>query len=308
MPLFDYLKQTQRFLREAKQEYSNFEDLTEYINRGRREVAQRTQCVRRLTPISNPIIVGSVVDAGSLYSSNPTLVISAPDFPSGRGAHPNGDQATGTVLVASGSISQVDITYGGDGYFQPTGTIVDSTGSGGSVSLTIAAINQLNPGQEEYRFSDINVTMFPGVSGVFAIQSIAVIYANYRYALTMYDFSTYQAKIRQYPFQYQYVPAFSSQYGQGTDGSFFVYPLPSQVYQWEFDCFCMPQDLTDDQSVDVIPQPWTDVVPYFAAHLAFADLQNLNAANYYLDLFDKMTLRKSQYARPGRRVNPYGRF
>ncbi len=307
MPLNSQLQQLQRFLREAKQEYLNPTDLIEYINRSRREIAERTQCVRRLTLSSGAIISGSIVAAGSLYSA-PTLTISTPDFPSGTLPHPNGAQATGNLSIAGGALTSVNITYGGAGYFQPVGTITDSAGSGGSVAFQISPINTLNLAQEKYAFSDIGVQSFPGIASVFAIQSVAVIYANYRYALPMYDFSTYQAKIRQYPFQYQYVPAFCSQFGQGTDGSFYAYPLPSQTYQWEFDCFCLPQDLVTDLSVEAIPQPWTDMIPYFAAHLAFLEIQNLNAANYYLDLFDKMLLRKSQSARVGRRVNPYGRW
>ena len=35
--LFDYLKQTQRFLREGKQDLLNPEDLIGYINRARRD-------------------------------------------------------------------------------------------------------------------------------------------------------------------------------------------------------------------------------------------------------------------------------
>src|SRR6185312_17129979 len=175
MELFGYLQQTQRFLREAKQEFANWEDLIEYINRARREVAARTQCVRRLTPISGAIVSGSVVAAGSLYSSSPTLTISTPDFPSGKLPYPNGNQATGAVLSFGGSLSQVDIIYGGDGYFQPVGTITDATGSGGSVAFSLTGINQLAQGQEQYPFSDIDVSMFPGVDSVLAIQSVAVI-------------------------------------------------------------------------------------------------------------------------------------
>lgn len=308
MPLSDYLQQTQRFLRDAKQQTFNVQDLTEYVNRARREVAERTQCVRRLTLSSGAIMTGSVVSAGSLYSNNPTLTISTPDFPSGMLPYPNGNQATGTVEAQFGSITSVNITYGGDGYFQPVATITDSTGSGGSVAFQLSPINTLNLGQEKYSFSGIDMSPFPGVGAPFAIQSLSVLYSNYRYSLPVYDFSTYQAKIRQYAVLYQYVPAFAAQYGQGADGSFYVYPLPSQTYQFEMDCFCLPQDLTTNLSVDVIPHPWTDVVPYFAASLAFAELQNLNFSNYYLDLFDKMTLRKSQYARIGRRTNPYGRY
>jgi hypothetical protein len=147
------------------------------------------------------------------------------------------------------------------------------------------------------------------VDSVHAIKSASVIYANYRYSLPMYSFSVYQAMIRQYPFQYQYVPTFCSQYGQGSGGSFYAYPLPSQTYQWEFDCFCLPADMRLDNSIpEAIPQPWSDAVQYMAVQLAFQELGNFNAARYYEQQFDKMTLGYSHQARPGRVTNPYGRY
>jgi hypothetical protein len=304
--LFFYLKQAQRFLHDARQEVLNPENLIEYINKGRREVAQRAQCVRRITPVSGACTTASVVAGGSGYT-NPTVTITAPDYPSGAPTNPNGVQATALATTNNGAISAVYIQKGGDGYFQPQATITDPTGSGASVTVQTSPINVLNPGQEQYPFSSINVSMFPGVESVFYIRSVAVIYANYRYVLPMYSFSMYQAYIRQYPFQYQYVPTFCSQFGQGADGSFFAYPLPSQTYQWEFDCLCNPQDLIDNQSYDVIPSPWDDTVAYWAAHLAYLDLQNWNAAEYYFNKFDAMCLRKSNYARVGRIPNIYGR-
>jgi hypothetical protein len=148
----------------------------------------------------------------------------------------------------------------------------------------------------------------PGVKSVFAVQGISVVYANYRFSLPVYSFSIYQAMIRQYPYQYQYVPTFASQYGQGTAGSFYVYPLPSEVYQYELDCYCLPSDLTTNLSYEVLPDPWTDAVPYFAAQLGMMDLQNYNSAKYYLELFEKQLGIYSHSARPGRVTNIYGRF
>lgn len=305
--LNEYLEQVQRFCRDQRQTYLDIGNLTSYINRARREVAGRTQCCRVLTPISGQCISATVTNGGHSYTS-PTVTITPPDFPSGRLPKPLGAQATATATVQAGVITAVDIQYGGDGYFQPQATVTDSTGSGATVTVAISTINQLNPGQEQYSFADIDVTMVPGAGSVYAIRDVTVIYANYRYACPVYPFSVYQAKIRTYPFQYQYVPAFCSQLGQGAAGSFFAYPLPSQIYQWEFDCQVLPQDLIDDLSVELIPKPWQDAVPYFAAHLAFLELQNLNAGKFYLDLYEKMVLNYSQYARIGRVVNIYGRY
>lgn len=304
-----YLQQTQRFLRDPKQDLLNPEDLLNYVNRARREVAERTQCIRRLTPISGPVISASLTAVGTGYSNSPTLTISAPDFPSGFLPNATGAQATGTVQSSGGTLSAVNLAYGGAGYFQPVATITDSTGSGGSVGLAISPIHTLNQGQEVYPFSAVDLSQFPGVDSILAVQSVAVLYANWRYMPGIYDFTTYNSKIRQFPAsQYQWTPAFCSQYGQGVAGSFYAYPPPSQTYQWEWDMICLPSDLVNDLSVEAIPQPWTDVVPYFAAHMAFLELQNLNAASYYLKLFDDMCLRKSQSARISRRINAYGRY
>ncbi len=305
-----YLKQVQRLLREQKQEFSNPEDLLSYVNLARREVAGRTQCIRRLTPISGQVVQADVVTGGHGYV-NPVATITTPDFPSGVLPSPGGRQATAGVAMSGGVVTDVNINDGGDGYFQPLVTITDSAGpgTGATARLTISPINTLNIGQEVYNFSDIFIGNWPGVDSVHAIKSASVIYANYRYSLPMYAFSTYQSMIRNYPFNYVYVPTFCSQFGQGAGGSFFAYPLPSQIYQWEFDCFCLPEDLLLDNSIpEAIPQPWTDAVQYMAVQLAYQELQNWNAAAFYEKQFDKRTLGYSSNARPGRAVNPYGRY
>lgn len=305
--LFDYLQQLQRFTREAKQDFLRPNDLTSYINRARREVAMRAQCIRRLTPISGSVISATVTAGGSGYVA-PVATISAPDFPSGQAPFPNGDQATAVATQIGGVINSVQITYGGHGYFQPQVTITDSAGTGATATLQLSPINVITQGREVYNFSDINVSMFPGVASVFMIKSLSLIYSDYRYSLPAYSFSVYQAMIRQYPFQYEYVPTFCSLTQQGVNSLIYLYPLPSQTYQIEYDCFCLPQDLIDNRSVEAIPDPWTDAVPYFAASLAYEELQNLNYAKYYMDKFDMMSLRYSNYARPGRMTNPYGRY
>jgi hypothetical protein len=308
MPLNEYLQQAQRFLRDAKQEKVNADDLRSYVNRARREVAMRAECIRVLTPISGQIIGWTVTDPGSGYSAFPTLTVSAPDFPSGTGPFPNGDQATATAAIIGGTFSAVNSVYGGAGYFQPQMTITDPTGTGASVTPVMSFINQLEQGREVYPFSSVDLSQFPGVESIYFARSVSIIYANYRYSLPVYSFSTYQAMIRQYPFQYQYVPTFAAQFGQGTSGSLYMYPLPSQVYQYELDCSCLPQDLLTNNSVEAIPGPWTDAIPYFAAHLAYLELQNFNYAKGYFDLFDTMMNRYGSYARRGRVSNPYGRY
>lgn len=304
--LFTYMQQTQRFMRDQRQELLNPGDLVSYINRARREIAMRSQSIRMLTPISGSIASVSITAVGSGYTGA-TLALSAPDFPSGGVTNPTGLQATVSLTVASGTVSAATITQVGAGYFSPTYSVTGN-GTGATVSLTVGGVNKLVAGQEQYNFSSVSVASLPGADVIHMIRSLSILYSNFRYSLPLYPFSEYQAKIRNYPFQYQWVPAFASQFGQGASGSFFVYPIPSQAYQIEFDCSIIPADLTTDLSTEALPSPWVEAVPYFAAHLSFLELQNYNAAKFYLDLFDQFVNRYGTYARPGRVSNIYGRY
>jgi hypothetical protein len=303
--LFTYLKQIQRFIRDAKQELVDPYDLIEYTNQARRETAMRAQCIRVMPPISGSVTTVDIQDGTGFVG--PTVTISPPDSPSGFLPYPNGAQATAQATVIGGSLVSINVTYGGAGYFAPT--ITDDGGGTLVAAVNTTLNNSLYLGQEQYPFSGIDLSDFPGVESIYLVRGVSIIYANYRYSLPIYSFSVYQSQIRQYvASQYQYVPTFGAQFGQGTSGSFFFYPPPSQSYQLEWDCQCLPQDLIDDQSVEAIPDPWTDAVPYFAAHLAFLELQNWNSARGMLELYDQRMTRFGSYARPGRATNPYGRW
>lgn len=307
--LFDYLKQVQRFCRDAGQILLEPQDLIGYVNRARREIAGRTQCVRILPNIYGAISTVTVTAPGTGYAPGDTFTFSPPDSPSGAPPDPSGRQATGALVVGGGgTIDAINVTDGGAGYFQPTGSITTSTGSGCTFSIQVTGVTQTVANQEVYRFSDIDLSPFPGVGSIITVRNISVIYSNYRYSLLIYPWTTYESMIRQYPRQYYYVPIMGSQFGQGANGSFYFYPVASQAYQTEWDCGCLPSDLTSDLDPEAIPLPWTDAVPYFAAHLAFLELQNLNAAQYYLQLYEKMTSAYSSYARGTRIINPYGRY
>ena len=305
--LFKYNQQIRRFLADKKIELVNELDITEYSNRARREVALATHAIRRLTPISGAITSGTILTTGSGYT-DPTLVITPPDFPSGYGNNPGGAQARGVARQVGGAIVDVEIEFGGSGYFQPELTIIDPTGTGATVQPNLSLMNLQQQSQEVYPFSGIDLSQFPGVGSIFMVQSVSLIFSNYRYSLPQYSFSDYQAWIRQYPFQYQYVPAVCAQFGQGVDGSIYTYPIASQTYQMEWDCFCLPQDMRTDQDVEALPDPWTDLVPYFGAHLAFMEIQNRNASREMFELYLNMIARFNAAVRPGRRVNPYGRY
>ena len=305
--LYEYLQQTQRFLRDQDQKLLHPEDLISYINRARREIALRSQSIRLTPPTQGAVQTITVLNPGSGYT-DPTITITRPDAPNGRLPFPAGDQATAIPLLVGDQIASVSVINGGDGYFQPQAFVSDPTGTGAVLQCATEPLNNLNFAQETYQFKDIPLGQFPGVDSVFAVIEIAVIYANYRYVLPTYPYSVYQAQIRQYPTQYLYVPTMRTQVGDGTSASCLFYPIPSQSYRCEWDCLCLPSELNFDEDFEAIPKPWTDAVPYMAAHLAYLELQNANLARMYLDLYDNFNHRYSAYTRITQTVNPYGRW
>ena len=306
MALFEYMKQCQAFIRDERSEQVNPENIIRYINRTRREIAMRAMCLRFLTPVSGSIVSATVTNQGNNYTA-PTVVISSPDFPSGQAPNAAGLQATATATVVANKITAVNIVQQGAGYFQPVITITDPTGSGATAVSVLSYVNELVQGQEVYPFSSVVFPATSGLSAVHMIHSVSIIFSNYRYSLPMYAFSTYQALIRQYANTYQYVPFFGAQYGRGAAGSFYTFPLPSQTYQMEWDCLCLPIDLVTDQSIEAIEAPYTDCVPWLAASYCYNELQNWNAARYYEQEFDRYMQIYGQATLPGRVVNPYGR-
>ena len=310
MALDAYMQQVQRFIRDAGQEFVNADNIRVYVNRARRELALRTQSIRILSPISGQIGAINITNPGTGYV-DPILTITAPDFPAGTVVNPSGVQATALAQQIGGQITNASITNAGAGYVSPGITITDANngpGTGATATITTTPLSQTQNNQEIYNVKDIPLTNFPGVGEVFWVNSLSIIYAAYRYRMMTYSFSTYQAMIRNYPKQYLYVPSVCAQLGQGTNASIYMYPVPSAAYQLEFDCFCLPMDMEDDQTPEALPGPWTDCVPYFAAHLAYLEMQNLNAANYYFTLFEKMADNYSSFARPRKTSNPYGRW
>ena len=305
--LMDYSRQVRRFLHDPKMIHLDEPDIHSYINRARREVALRSQSIRRVPPISGSIYRIDVLLPGAGYT-NPNVVIAPPDSPDGMRPTPAGGEAMALANQIGGLISNVSVSYGGAGYFQPTAVITDPTGDGAVLNCITVPLSLLQPFQETYAFADMPVSQFPGVKSVFAVLDVSVIYSNYRYSLSYYAFSVYQAMIRQFPRQYYYVPTMYTQFQQGAQGSLLMYPLPSQQFQIEFDCLCLPTDMVYGDDFEPIPEPFTDAVPYLAACLCYQELQNANMARYYQEQYDNYVHRYAAYSRPGRTNNPYGRY
>lgn len=282
--------------------------LTQYINTARNQIAAEGQCIRALPPISGAISTISVTSGGSGWG-NVTVLVSAPDFPPGFLPFPNGVQATATATTAAGGITAVTVTNGGAGYFSP---VVSFSGVGqGAVAIAaVSGINATLTNLEVYPFSGVNPIVAvsgSGISSIYMVNSVSLIWGTFRYTLMRLSFSKYQAMARTYTAGYTYIPAVFSQFGQGVNGSLYVYPIPNTAYQMEWDCCCLPAALATDSDPEAIPYPWTDAVPFLAAYYALSGSQRFKDADRMWGEFEKYVKRARQMSNPRGVVNWYGR-
>ena len=69
------------------------------------------------------------------------------------------------------------------------------------------------------------------------------------------------------------IPREWSQQGQGTSGTVYFYPLPAVALTATIDLTALPTPLIDDSTPDVIPDPFSNAVAYYAAYLAYLSAQ-----------------------------------
>lgn len=60
---------------------------------------------------------------------------------------------------------------------------------------------------------------------------------------------------------------------QGQLGTVFVSPTPDTTYSVSVEASWTPAALVDDTTVEALPYPWTDVVPYWTAYLGLLSAQ-----------------------------------
>ena len=129
----------------------------------------------------------------------------------------------------------------------------------------------LKTGVEKYLFTDI----LPNGSKTIDILGVQPIFGNTRYSLRWYTYTYFTAFYRPWT-QYQQLPVAFTVYGPNI---LWVAPTPNVDYpNTEFDTAVIPDNLINDNTVDKIPEPYTDAVKYYAARLAKLRMQQYEEA------------------------------
>lgn len=277
--LQDYLNAARRLLHDANGRYWSDADLTISINDARRRVVADTTCYRQLqTVYLSPSleryqrggVSGALVTAaGSGYTSASTITFSA---------SPTGDTATGALLLSGDTVAGVTITSTGSGY--TTAPTVTFGGPGSGAALTPSIINP----------------------STLDVMSITVIWGQTRVVLQRMSWTEFQASMRAWV-GYQQRPGICASYGQD---QWFIGPIPDQFYVSEWDTVLVPADLALASGTCVIAYPYTDAVPFYAAHLSKLNEQSYDEADRYLQLYTRKLQQAIRSASLRMLKSPYG--
>lgn len=151
-------------------------------------------------------------------------------------------------------------------------------------------------GVERYAFGYANAyaRRFSGVKAVADVITVAVSWAGnssqtgvLRPALDWIPFEDLQAYYRSYNLGATSFPCLWSTTGDGQRGEVFLYPVPAQALEMEWDCFCTPKDIFDNDAYEALPSTFTDNIQFYAAHLAYLSAQRYGSADIMLQLFEK---------------------
>ena len=133
--------------------------------------------------------------------------------------------------------------------------------------------------QNLYTFSALNSYLSTtGVSQIMGIYSVAVSQGTIKPVLDYLPWQAMQAYMLSYNNQYTGYCEAWSQYGFGTSGSLYVWPIPSGAFPTDIDTYCLPTPLVNTTDVCAIPYPWTDAVAYYAAYWALSNAQRRDDA------------------------------
>ena len=270
--LQSYLTDVQRLLHDANLNFYTQQQLTDYINSARERVVRDTGCLRQIVVTQTPIVQGgtptawvanTAVTAGSYVFSNIFIYQYQTNGVSG---------STAPAYPANGTNNYTN--------YPPSTAFADGT-------ATLLYVGNCEIITFENLTSILSSMPLSNTSGntVLDIVNINLYWGNTRVPLDYLAWSDFNARLR---FWQNYIgrPLAFSVYSQDR---IYIGPVPDQAYQVEIDCVLLPNalNLSTSTVADVINDPYTTSVKFYAAYLA----------KYYEQSFGEAEIYKQEYQR-----------
>ena len=285
--LSQYITEVRRLLHDAAGNFWSDTDLTSYINSARERVVRDTGCLRyirqvnflqnaetfNLSQLPNGYLASvSVNSGGSGYGGTvPTVTVGAPASALGVAA------TAQAVLDPTGDFVQyISVTNPGSGYSSAPSITVS-----GNATATATLANT-----PDRNLDVLNVNIYWG---------------NSRVPLLYRPWTQFNTELRYWQNYIGRPVAFSS-YGQG---QIYLQPVPDQLYVGELDTIVLPNPLVNDNTPEVIIDPYTQPVKYYAAYMAKYQEQSYGEAEIFQAQYNKQiqSVLNSVFTR--RMYNPY---
>jgi hypothetical protein len=169
---------------------------------------------------------------------------------------------------------------------QGRGQVATLTGCCRTLQIVNTVVNQ-----ETYALPAINAN---GLGQVIGVMGISVPWGgNLKPTIDRVTWSVLQAMYRSYSGLVAGFPQVWGQYGDASGGLVYMFPIPSQVLASEWDCVATVLPLAADTDPELIPYPFTDAVPMYAAWQALIGAQRYQDAQAMMGMY-RQTLKDAR--------------
>lgn len=128
-------------------------------------------------------------------------------------------------------------------------------------------------------------TQHAGCESVIDVLSVSVSWGSIRPSLAWMPYMDLQAYARAYATLVTSYPYFWSTLNDGENGEVWLFPVPSQTMEMEWQVYAVPSDLNTDSDYDALPKGFTNSVKFYAAAMAFLGRNKFLQAQLMMNSF-----------------------
>src|SRR5208283_943437 len=272
MTLNAYINDTAQLLNDANLSFISQAQLIRWINNARKELAERSGCIRRLVTGQSAFGASAQPNFAIPNAAQPSMI-------------PGGFPMVGSSFnVSSGNFNFPNFNFPN---FNVTGYF---SGANGGVVGAIQNACMTIPGVERYPYEGFfNPFLRQTYAGCDYILDTIACSVNWggvnRPSLDWMPWDDLQAYARAYAVLNTSYPSVWSVYNDGQMGEIFMFPIPSQAGEIDLDVFAAPIDLYSDSDPEAIPRGFQRAVKYAAAKMAMMSTSRYAQADMFEDEF-----------------------
>ena len=277
-----YITEVQRLLHDANANFYSTSQLTDYINSARERVVRDTGALREIIVTQTPCQVAPTATVGGATASDPVAWTANTTFNQNWFLFSNIFIYQVTTTGTTGDTAPPYPANNTNNYtnYPPSTEFFNGTCGltyvGNCENISYAALTNL-----------VGTSPLAPSSGttILDVVNINLYWGNTRVPMDYLPWTDFNARLR---FWQNYIgrPLAFSIYGQQ---QIYIGPVPDQIYQVEIDCVVLPTALTqsDANATDVINDPYTSAVKFYAAYLAKFYEQSFGESEIYKQQYEK---------------------